>query len=113
MKWFQSKSQNEVQEAVGRTVRQVMEDMVSRLEKDLEGLRTVSSLTKKITELRENLETMRIEKARKQEEMDKQLREVEHKVGLERKRVEFEVEHAAKTATLKVQQENLAADKTR
>lgn len=40
-------------------------------------------------------------------------REVEHKVGLERKRQEFEIQQAKRETEVKVREENLAADKER
>lgn len=66
-----------------------------------------------LLKLREEIETLKISKGRLEEENAKTLREVEHKVGLERKRQEFELESAKKEATLKVREENLAADQKR
>lgn len=66
-----------------------------------------------IHQLREQIETLTIEKGRKQEEHDKQERELRHMIGLEKKRQEFEIEQAKKEAGLKIREENLAADKKR
>lgn len=66
-----------------------------------------------LAQLREEIETLRIEKGRREEEFAKQSREVEHKVGLERKRQEFEVSSAKREATLSVREENLKADRAR
>lgn len=63
--------------------------------------------------LREQIETLKIEKGRREEEFARQQREVEHKVGLERKRQEFEVASAKREATLAVREENLKADRAR
>lgn len=66
-----------------------------------------------LTALREEIETLKIEKGRREEDFARQQREVEHKVGLERKRQEFEVASAKREATLAVREENLKADRAR
>ncbi len=68
---------------------------------------------KTVTVLNEEIETLRIEKARKEEEFNKREREVEHKVGLERKRQEFEITQAKRETVVEVREENLEADKDR
>lgn len=70
-------------------------------------------LTGDVTRLREELETLKIEKARKDEEFAKKEREIEHKVGLERKRQEFEIEQAKRETSVTVREENLSADRKR
>lgn len=75
--------------------------------------RKVTDLQGQITELREKLETLRISKARKDEEFATREREIEHKVGLERARQEFEIEQAKREATVAIREENLEADKER
>lgn len=62
---------------------------------------------------RKALAELQIQQARKEEEWARREREIEHKIGLERKRQEFEIEQSKREATVKVQQENLAADKDR
>ena len=74
---------------------------------------TLQRLHTDTTRLREELETLKIEKGRREEEFAKKERETEHKVGLERKRSDFERESAAKEAALKVREENLKADQQR
>lgn len=66
-----------------------------------------------LLKLREEIETLKIGKARLEEENARAMREVEHKVGLERKRQEFEVDAAKREVTLKVREENLQADQRR
>lgn len=66
-----------------------------------------------LTALKEEIETLKIEKGRREEEFQRREREVEHKVGLERKRQEFEVSSAKREATLSVREENLKADRAR
>ena len=50
------------------------------------------SAAKETAELRRDIEQLKIEKARREEESAAKEREIEHKVGLERKRQEFERE---------------------
>lgn len=66
-----------------------------------------------IEDLKREVARLEIERAKKQEEWDRREREVEHKVGLERKRQEFEITQAKRETTLSVREENLAADKER
>lgn len=63
--------------------------------------------------LREEIQTLTIERDRKQEEFDRREREVRHETGLLRKQVETETELATKEALLKVREENLSADRKR
>lgn len=66
-----------------------------------------------LMKLREELETLKIEKGRKEEEFKTKEREIEHKVGLERKRQEFEREQAKREASVSIREENLKADRKR
>ena len=66
-----------------------------------------------IEELKKEVARLTIEKDQKQEEWSRREREVEHKVGPERKRQEFEIEQARRETSLKVREENLTADKER
>lgn len=66
-----------------------------------------------IVNLKKQISDLEIQQAKKQEDWDRREREIEHKVGLERKRQEFEVDAASRKATLDIQEKNLAADKDR
>lgn len=98
-------------------VTQIVQEIVSRAIADSESLlakvRSSFDLAKHIHDLREQIETLKIEKARKEEDFARQQREVEHKVGLERKRQEFEIAQAKREVTVSVREENLKADRTR
>jgi hypothetical protein len=92
----------------------VVRETVERIVKDaLQDAETALASAGKITKLREELETLRIEKSRKEEEFAKKEREIEHKVGLERKRQEFEIEQAKRETSVTVREENLNADRKR
>lgn len=94
-------------------IRSIVAEFGEQVVKDLQGIRSVADLSAKVKQLREQVENLEIEKGRKEEEFARKQREVEHKVGLERKRQEFEVESAKREAKLTVREENLAADRER
>jgi hypothetical protein len=92
--------------AVKRGVKMAMEDAGAEALQRYRDIAKVSDLKAKIAELE-------VQHSKKAEEWEKREREVEHKVGLERKRQEFEIEQAKRETTVKVREENLAADKER
>jgi len=94
-------------------VRDAVDNALAGLEKDLRGLRTVSDLEQRIKDLRSQNAQLEVEKSKKEEEFARREREVEHKVGLERKRQEFELSAAKREAIVAVREENLAADRAR
>lgn len=97
---------NEVEQAVEQAARRVLNDHASEVKEAFDGYQTIIALKKQITDLE-------ITHAKKKEEWDRREREVEHKIGLERKRQEFEIEQSKREATVAVQQSNLNADKER
>lgn len=105
MGWFSEDTdavRDSVEKAVERIVKQALKDADSTLAR-------LGDLTK----LREELETLKIEKGRREEEYSKRDREIEHKVGLERKRQETEIGLAKREAVLAAKEEALVADRKR
>lgn len=102
-----------LEEQIKQTVRDILGRALSETETMLGKLKGSFDLAKHVSELREQIETLKIEKARKDEEHARREREVEHKVGLERKRQEFEIAQAKREATVAVREENLKADRER
>lgn len=94
-------------------IKAIVAEFGEQVLRDLQGIKSVADLSARVKTLREQVETLEMEKARKDEEHARKVREVEHKVGLERKRQEFEVEAAKRDATLTVREENLASDRKR
>jgi hypothetical protein len=92
---------------------ELQKDILARVEGDLKGIRSVVDLAAKVKSLREEKEKLEIEAARRDETFARKEREIEHKVGLERKRQEFELASGKREATLSVREENLAADRKR
>lgn len=105
--------EDRLREIVSQTVEQVVRDSQERVKRDLTGFKTVAELQDRIAKTREEIETLRIEKDRREEEFTRREREVEHKVGLERKRQEFEIAQAKRETELTVREENLTADRKR
>ena len=96
-----------------KALKQLWDDAVSKVNDELAGIRSLRDLSAKVKATREELETLKIEKARKDEDFAKREREIEHKVGLERERQKVELENAKREATLSVREENLKADRQR
>jgi hypothetical protein len=107
------KTEARLEEIVRKTVEAVVNRALNETESALSDLKQASHLQGTISKLQEELETLRIAKARKEEEFAKREREVEHKVGLERKRQEFEIVQAKREATVSIREENLKADRDR
>lgn len=106
-------SEDRLREIIREAVEEVAKTEEASLKKRLSGFRNVENLQQKVLALKENIEDLEISKARKEEKFVKRERELEHKIGLERKRQEFEVEQAKRETTVTIQEENLQADKER
>ena len=109
MFWRTNDTEETIKKTVERILRSVLEDAATTLGK----IKTLADLNKEAKALREKLETLEIEKDRKDEVFAKKEREIEHKVGLERTRQKFESEQAKREATVTVREENLTADRNR
>lgn len=96
-----------------RAVSELHKDVMQKVEGELAGIKSVADLSKRVKQLREQVEALEMEKGRKEEEFARKEREIEHKVGLERKRQEFELASGKREATLTVREENLSADRKR
>lgn len=94
-------------------VRTILVEELGQAEERIKALRQVGVLEDKIHSLKETVADLEIQRAKKKEEFDRREREIEHKVGLQKKRTEFEVESARKEALLDVREENLVKDRKR
>lgn len=81
--------------------------------RELGGVDKVSGLSAEVLDLKRQISELEISKSKKQEEFDKEERELRHMIGLEKKRQEFEIEQAKRETTVLVREENLAEDKKR
>jgi chromosome segregation ATPase len=86
---------------------------VSKISGQLKSRKDVLALTDEAIDLKEKIQDLKIEKSRLTEEHDKEKREVQHFVGLEKKRQEVEMDQATRGAKLDVREANLEADKER
>ncbi len=92
---------------------EIQADAMRRIESELSGIKSVSDLSDRVKSLREKISKLEIEKSQKDEEFARREREIEHKVGLERKRQEMELAAGTREAKLSVREENLKADRER
>ena len=106
MSFWKGVNEEAIEKAIKHAVRISMADAICDTTSAIYGAKKASDLQKEITKLE-------IEKSKADESRERKDREVEHKIGLERARHEFEIKQATAEATLKVREENLAADKER
>ena len=85
----------------------------SAQEQSEKDARSALETSASIVDLRKQLTALEIERDRKNEEWARREREIEHKVGLERKRQEVEIEQAKRETAVTVREESLKAEKER
>lgn len=85
---------------------------VSALRREKEALKKVDTLESERNALKSEIVDLKIDKARIVEDQQKREREIEHKVGLQKKRQEQELELGLKGARLEVRQANLESEKS-
>ncbi|KKK65028.1 hypothetical protein LCGC14_2978260 [marine sediment metagenome] len=95
-----------LESAIEKAVRKIVEDAMNDAQSILRDVKTVADLRKQIN----NLE---IDKGKIEEKNERKERELEHKIGLEKKRQEQELEIGKREAVVTVKEENLTADKER
>lgn len=95
---------------LGEVVAEAVKSVSESSEKDA---RDLLAKVGKAGELQKEITRLEIDLSKKQEDWNKREREVEHKVGLERKRQEFEIEQAKRETSVTVREENLSADRKR
>jgi len=97
-----------------REIERVVESAVKRAyEQASSSVRGALDSAQQIKVLQQEISKLEIDRDKKKEEFDRREREVEHKVGLERKRQEFEIQQAKRETTVQVREENLKSDKER
>lgn len=87
--------------------------MAASLQKEFAALGEVENATARVVDLQKQIATLEIQKAGLEETFARKEREIEHKLGLERKRQEQEMTLAKREATLTVREEALVADRKR
>ena len=86
---------------------------IAALRGERDGLKGARALEAERQALVEQIEKLKVEKGRADEENARKVRDAEHTAGLHRKQAEWESKRAAEEAVLKVQQENLSKDQKR
>lgn len=86
---------------------------VAELKGEREAVESTTRLTTERLQLLSEIETLKIERDRIEEDHARQIREVEHATGLHRKQTEWERKKAVEEAKLEVEKGNLGAERTR
>ena len=107
MQILSKKYQKQLAESFDRYVGQALQGIKA----DLSKIKDVTSLKAQIQVLEDSVTDLTVQKSRKEEEFAKREREVEHMIGLEKSRHEFEVDKATQEAVLTVREENLATER--
>jgi len=82
---------------------------IDRLHKAIDDKTEELGLSDEVVALKKQITTLEITASKKNEEFDKRERELEHMIGLERKRQEVELAQAKRDAELTVRETNLDA----
>jgi regulator of replication initiation timing len=88
-----------------------LKTQVAELKGDRAGVSKAIKLETELSKLKRDLTDKQIEFDREQEKWDREKREVDHMVGLQRKRGDFEIKAAGREATLAVREENLKSER--
>lgn len=88
-------------------------DEIADMKAEIKALRTERDNTAQVRRLEQDVEKLKLEKARLTEDNDRRIRETEHKVGLLKTKQDHDVEHATRLAKLQIREENLSADRER
>jgi len=93
-----------------KAIKQVVQDVVEdALKSATSGLREIKTLV----QLQEEVNRLKIDKSKLEEDNGRKIREAEHKIGLEKMRQDVELTQAKREAVLTVKEENLKADQDR
>src|SRR5262245_54039467 len=86
---------------------------LAKLRGELEASRDTRDLHDEVTELRERKAQAEIDLEKIKEKHEREKRDIDHKIGLHRQRVDQEIELSRKEAVLDVREENLKKDRER
>lgn len=106
--WFTSRKEVEtVEHVVEVTVRKVIAQEFNGLRSRLAEFQEVGALTDERNRLTKQVEDLKLSRDREKETSDRATREIEHKLGLHKAQVTFEVQKAGDEARIEVEQANL------
>lgn len=101
------------QAKLAEIIQEIVESTYKRIHDQVSGINTVLDLEHRVAELRQQVDTLEIDKSKREEGFARREREIDHKVGLERKRQEVELAAAKRDAALTARETALEADKQR
>lgn len=99
-------------EALANEIR-TLTTRVGELKGERDSVSSELSLSKRITALEKEKTEKELELDRVKEQHEREKRDIDHKIGLHRQRVEQEIELSRKEAVLDVREENLKKDRER
>jgi len=94
-------------ERITQATENIVRELVSSINSDLKELETYAKVRAEVTRLRKELEVAKIEKDRQDETFARKEREIEHKVGLEKKRQEQELDLVKKEVALEAREKGV------
>jgi len=106
---FSRSEDGQLRDTIREVTEAVVRDALDDAADTVRRYREITRLQDTVTSLKKEIETLTIEKDRKEEDFARREREIEHKVGLEKKRSEFERDAAKREATLELREEALGA----
>lgn len=86
---------------------------VVKLQGKHDALKEAMKLSDEVVVLKRSIADLKADESRITEKYERERREVEHMVGLERKRQEFEIDQAKREATVQVREDAISAEKER
>jgi chromosome segregation ATPase len=86
---------------------------IKALKREREDIREELDLADEVVNLKQKISDLKSDESRIREQHAREKREVEHQVGLQRKRQDFEMESVKRDTELTVREENLDAERER
>ena len=111
--WFRSSKMDTVEGIVEDSVRRVLVQEYGEFRARMAEFQEVGALTDERNRLKKQVEDLKLERDRKKEDSDRATREIEHKLGLHKAQVTFEVEKARDEAKIEIEKKNLDTERER
>lgn len=108
-----SKREKRISDLVGSKVEAAISAMLRDVDNSLSKAQALLNAGVELKTIRDQVETLKIEKLRVTEEFERKEREIEHMVGLERRRQAQELELAKREVSVQAGEEALKADRQR
>lgn len=99
------KARKEIQELTEQIAKLTAE--VKTLSRQRQGLQNIEAIEAERDKLRRQINDLSIDKEKLEEGFDRERREIEHKIGLQKKKAEFDRDAGKREAIIAVREENL------